>query len=247
MLQANEEIELIRSAVNGDKRAGDKLVRAHEPMLRSIARTLGRNLEFEDAYAEASFGFLRSLPRYDQNSGNRLNTYARHYAAEAVRVASSKSYLVRFPMSDNTVATFKAAKKIQQEGKEVTPENLAEETGLDIAIAKENYGRILHSRASTYAPLEAAYEIPDSRMNAEDEIERRMRLKVVEDAISGLTDREKHIFKTRIAANDEPLTLEELGNIHGVSRERIRQIEVLILKKFEKEMKKRGFHSCQAA
>tara|TARA_B100000678_G_scaffold254304_1_gene231346 strand:- start:925 stop:1665 length:741 start_codon:yes stop_codon:yes gene_type:complete len=241
MIGAAEELELVKAAAAGDNRAAMKLVDSHMPLIRATARRLKGHLEEEDAIAEATFGFLRSLPRYDIDSGYRLNTYARHYIAEAVRDASSKSPLVRFSRNQKTYDGLKAVRGLAENGSPITPETIAKEAGVDERTARDILGKFLHSRSVTYAPIDEAFELVDDRPDPLEAIERQQRLALLEQALSVLTPREKHIFQSRTAANDTPLTLEELGQVYGVSRERIRQIEQKAYAKVEKRLMMMGF------
>lgn len=240
MIKANEEMELVRAAVAGNQKAAMRLVDSHMPLIRSLARRHRGNLEEEDAVAEATIGLIRCLPRFDTESGFRLNTYARHYIAEAVRDASLRSPLVRFPRAQKTLDGIKAARDLLASGERLTPDSLAKKTGMDGKAAQDIIGKMLHSRASTYAPVNEALDIADARPSPEQEIERQQRLALIEEASKVLTERELHIFKARTAANDAPLTLEELGQVYGVTRERIRQIEQKGLAKVMKKLAKMG-------
>lgn len=240
MIGAAEELELAKAAAAGDNRAAMKLVDAHMPLIRSTARRLKGQLEEDDAVAEAIFGFLRSLPRYDVNSGFRLNTYARHYIAEAVRDASSKSPLVRFSRNQKTYDGLKVVRAMAKDGSPITPQTIAEEIGVDDRTAKDILGKFLHTRSTTYAPIDDAFELADDRPDPLEAIEQGQRRALLEEATSVLTPREKHIFQSRTAANDTPLTLEELGQVYGVTRERIRQIEQKALAKVKKRLTMMG-------
>ena len=240
MIGAAEERELAKAAAQGDDRAAMKLVEAHKPLIHSIAKRLRGYLDEEDAVAEATGGVLRSLPRYDVDSGFRLNTYARHYIAEAVREAASKAPLVRVPRSQKTYDGLKAVRKMAKDGSPITIKTIAREVGVDDHTANDILGKFLHTRPGTYAPLDDAFELMDDRPDPLEAIEQSQRRALLDEAASVLTPREKHIFQARTATNDTPLTLEELGQVYGVTRERIRQIEQKALAKVKRRLTMMG-------
>jgi RNA polymerase sigma factor (sigma-70 family) len=239
MLSADHELVLIRSAQGGDERAVVELVDAHRNMIRKIARNLGYNLDEEDAYAEGVAGFLRALPKFDADSGYRLNTYARHYVAEAIREASRRAPMIKLPISKQSRSEVQEARKIETHDGYISPEDLARRAEISLESANKAIMRIAHARKNVYAPINEALDVEDRELNPEDQMAILRNREILQRAMERLTDREKHIISVRTSAED-PLTLDELGKIYGVTRERIRQIENNALKKMRKELTRMG-------
>lgn len=240
MIDRETEAKLVAEAQAGNEKAAAALVEAHMPLIRSISRKMGSRLEEEDAIAYGIMGFLQGLPRYEIESGFRVNTFVRHYIAEGVRTATSKAPLVRFARTKDTVIGLNTINEMIKAGELVTPETLSKKTGFSDAMARGMIAKHTHNRSTTYESVNDALDVEDSRPHPDAAIEMAQRRAILSKATSVLTERELDIFSRRTAATDTPLTLEELGDFYGVSRERIRQIEVKALGKVQRQLARMG-------
>lgn len=236
MIDREMEARLVKAAQAGDEKATNALVNAHLPLIRSIARRMGRLLDEEDAVSYGVIGFLEGLPRYDLDSGFRVNTFIRHYIAEGVRSASHKAPIVKITRGKEVAGGLRAIAEMKQRQETVTPETLAAKTGFCSKVAKSIIEKHAHTRPNTYQSINDALDLEDDRPHPDHHIEMDQRRALLEKAKSCLTDRERHIFETRTAARDEVLTLDDLGKVYGVTRERIRQIEMKALNKVQRQL-----------
>lgn len=234
MLTAIEERALVVAAKSGDQRALNALIDAHRPMIRKIAMRQKGRLEEEDAVSEGIIGFLKAIPKFEVERGFRLNTYSRHYVGEAVRHAASHAPMVRFAQTESVRAGISAIRTLSRSGT-VTPEAVAEKARISVIQATEVIAKNNHAMRGT-AAIEEVLELGDDRPSAEQLLMVQSEREVLRRAATILNARELDIFLDRTAADDEPLTLDELAKRHGVSRERIRQIENRIVTKVTKEV-----------
>lgn len=236
MIDRETEARLVKAAQAGDEKATSALVEAHLPLIRSIARRMGRFLDEEDAVSYGTIGFLEGLPRYDLDSGFRVNTFIRHYIAEGVRSASHRAPIVKLSRGKEVAGGLRAIADMKRRQEPVTPETLAARTGFCSKVAKSIIEKHAHTRPSTYQSINDALDLEDDRPHPDHLIEMEQRRALLEKAKSCLNDRERHVFETRTAARHDVLTLDDLGKIYGVSRERIRQIEMKAIDKVQRQL-----------
>ena len=240
MLKAAEERALVLRAKAGDQKAIQSLIEAHEPLIRKLARVYGKKLEPDDAISEGTAGFLKALPKYDEDSGFRVSTYVRHWITEAIREASYRAPQIRFPRSQRANNGMRAVSSLRSGGHALTPRNLVRIEGLSEAAALDAIARHNHMSQNTYATLDAALDLPDDRIDPAEDIELQKQRNLLQTAAKVLNARERHIFFARTAVNDTPPTLDMLGAQYGVTRERIRQVEQNALKKVMKQLHTMG-------
>lgn len=203
-----------------------------------MARRYGRNMEFEDAYSEGVAGMLQALPRFDMETGYRFHTYARFYVAEAIRRASLRAPLIRLIKEPNGSQELREARKLAIESESIDEVKLAKKLNVSKDRARHIAGRLHHQSKKNYAPISEALQVADTSFDIEEQQDLRSRREIVIRAKSVLDPRETKIFDLRIAADDEPWTLRDLGEVFGVGIERVRQIEARALKKFMAQVEK---------
>jgi len=257
MLEANEEYMLAKAWVeHEDSKAAHKMVTSHLRLVAKIAMGYrGYGLPVADLISEGNVGMMQAVKRFDPERGFRLATYAMWWIR-----ASIQEYILR-SWSLVKIGTTAAQKKLffnlrrlkgqieaVEEG-DLTPEHVATiAEKLDVAesdVVSMNRRMSAHDH-SLNAPLKAdaegewqdwlVDEEPDQETVTADNEERTQRLALLADAMKGLNEREQHILTERRLA-DPAKTLEELSVEYGVSRERVRQIEVRAFEKVQKAMR----------
>ena len=226
-------------------RAREELVRAHLPLVVAIARRYRRNgssMDLLDLIQEGNMGLMHAIEKFDYRRGVKVSTYAVWWIRQSIaRAIADQSRTIRIPVHMTEVAArvLRDRRKIYQEkGREAGADEIAKRTG----IAVERIAQVLQmvqqptsldlpvgeDGDATLGDLIAAPDVVDPHKAAEGSALRD----VVLEAISGLTPREERILRMRfgIGGSDEH-TLEEVGEIFGVTRERIRQIESRALAK----------------
>ena len=226
-------------------RAREELVRAHLPLVVAIARRYRRNgssMDLLDLIQEGNMGLMHAIEKFDHRRGVKVSTYAVWWIRQSIaRAIADQSRTIRIPVHMTEVAArvLRDRRKIYQEkGREAGADEIAKRTG----IAPERIAQVLamvqqptsldlpigEDGDATLGELIAAPDAVDPHAAAEASALRD----VVLEAISGLTPREERILRMRfgIGGSDEH-TLEEVGEIFGVTRERIRQIESRALAK----------------
>ena len=229
-LDRETERALARRWREGDKRAGEQIVEACLPFVIAVALEYRRwGVPIEDIIQQGNLGLLRAATKFDLSKECRLATYAVYWIRAEIREYVVRGYRV---VRLGTTKGERRALRAYRTTRESDPEKLAAVSGL----SPERVAILLPLLAAREASLDAS--TPDStpladRMasNAptpEDEVsssEMRVRARdAVNEALRALSDREQMIIRERMM-NDDPLTLQELGDRLGVSKERVRQLE----------------------
>jgi RNA polymerase sigma-32 factor len=235
------ELDLARAWRAGDERAGHKLVEASLPFVISIAREYRRwGIPLEDLVQQGNLGLLKAAAKFDPSRECRLVTYAAYWIRAEIREYVVHGYrIVRL----GTTRTERRAMRAYRRSSLESPEHMAEISGMPLKRARKlwpllgNRDVSLDVRYDDRAPaierLQGRDVAPEDTVTRRDTIERvRARLG---DAFQVLTVREQRIVEERIMA-DEPRTLEDLGREMGVSKERVRQLEVRARQKLRREL-----------
>lgn len=257
MLEANEEYMLAKAwTEHDDKDAAHKMVTSHLRLVAKIAMGYrGYGLPVADLISEGNVGMMQAVKRFDPEKGFRLATYAMWWIRAAIQEYILRSWsLVKIGTTAAQKKLFFNLRRLKgqieavEEG-DLLPENVTKiAEKLDVSeddVISMNRRMTAHDH-SLNAPLRAdaegewqdwlVDEAPSQEMVAADKEERDIRLGLLEDAMSELNDRERHILTER-RLSDPAKTLEELSQEYGVSRERIRQIEVRAFEKVQKHMR----------
>jgi RNA polymerase sigma-32 factor len=264
MLEPQEEYMLAkRYREHGDRDAAHKLVTSHLRLVAKIAMGYrGYGLPIGEVISEGNVGLMQAVKRFEPEKGFRLATYAMWWIKAAIQEYILRSWsLVKMGTTASQKRLFFNLRKVKGQIQALDEGDLRPDQVKQIArklgVTEEevvSMNRRLGGDTSLNAPIRADTEsgewqdwLVDESDNQEamlvenEEMENRRRL--LRDAMQVLNDREKRIFEARRLA-DEPITLEELSAEFGVSRERVRQIEVRAFEKVQKAVRK-GAHDLE--
>jgi RNA polymerase sigma-32 factor len=258
MLEPQEEYMLAKSwREHGDRDAAHRLVTSHLRLVARIAMGYrGYGLPVGEVISEGNVGLMQAVKRFDPDKGFRLATYAMWWIRAAIQEYILRSWsLVKMGTTAAQKKLFFNLRKIKGQLKALEEGDLRPDQVKQIAtrlgVTEEDVvsmNRRLAGDSSLNAPVRNDAEsgewqdwLVDETMDQESALaeseERNQRHTMLMEALKGLNERERRVFEARRLA-DEPLTLEELSAEFGVSRERIRQIEVRAFEKVQKAVQK---------
>jgi RNA polymerase sigma-32 factor len=259
MLEPQEEFMLAkRWREHGDRQAAHKLVTSHLRLVAKIAMGYrGYGLPISEVVSEGNVGLMQAVKRFEPDKGFRLATYAMWWIKAAIQEYILRSWsLVKMGTTANQKKLFfnlrKAKGRISAlEDGDLKPEQV-KHIATQLGVTEQDVvdmNRRLGGDASLNSPLRADGEgdgewqdwLVDDSANQEQMLvadeEGQNRIKALREALSVLNERERRIFEAR-RLQDEPMTLEDLSSEFGVSRERVRQIEVRAFEKVQEAVKK---------
>lgn len=243
LLNQEQEVDLARRVVEGDDEAKQELINANLRLVVSIAKKYtGQGLLFLDLIQEGNTGLIRAAEKFDYTKGFKFSTYATWWIKQGItRAIADQSRTIRVPvhMVETIYKVKKATRMLMQElGRKPTEEEISERTEipLDNIIAIKKYSQIPLSLEMPIGDEESSQLgdfIEDKNLDSPDNItERNILREELMRAMDILTEREQMILKLRFGFDDgRPRTLEEVGRVYNVTRERIRQIEEKALRK----------------
>jgi RNA polymerase primary sigma factor len=242
LLTAAQEVELAKAIERGDDLAKQRMIQSNLRLVVSIAKNYrNQGLPFLDLIQEGTLGLIRAVEKFDWRRGFKFSTYATWWIRQAVaRALADKARTIRMPV--HIVERLQKMNRAERTlwatlGREPTLEEIADEANLPLQQA-------LEVRAAARASTSLDQPIGDGDDAVfgdfvagdgplpDEEVEVNLRSEALMEALTALPSRDRKVLVLRYGlAEEEPKTLEEIGRVLGITRERVRQIEVESLRR----------------
>ncbi|HEM47388.1 MAG TPA: sigma-70 family RNA polymerase sigma factor [Alphaproteobacteria bacterium] len=237
LLKREEEVDLAQRIRKGEEEALDKLVRSNLRFVVSVAKKYqNQGVALSDLINEGNLGLIRAAHKFDETKGIKFISYAVWWIRQAILQAlAEQSRIVRVPLN-RAGALHRIGKRsamlLQELGREPTVEELADELDLSEDEVRRTLS-LSQTHLSLDAPLTPGEDnrlldyLPDQfSPGPDDETYDRALMDTVEEALATLKEREAKILRLYFGLDgQEPMTLEEIGSLLGITRERVRQIK----------------------
>ena len=244
LLSADEEVALALRIQEGDTEAKQELAEANLRLVVSIAkRYVGRGMQFLDLIQEGNMGLMKAVEKFDHTKGFKFSTYATWWIRQAItRAIADQARTIRIPV--HMVETINKLVRVQRQllqdlGREPTPEEIGAEMDLPTEKVREIL-KIAQEPVSLETPIGEEDDShlgdfieDDNATSPADHTAYALLKEQLDEVLEQLTDREENVLRFRFGLdkNGEIRTLEQVGQVFGVTRERIRQIEAKALRK----------------
>lgn len=244
LCKPEEEIKYFEKIKAGDETAKNEFIEKNLRLVVSVAnRHVGRGLAILDLIQEGNIGLIKSIDKFDPEKGFKFSTYATWWIRQSItRAIAEQSRAIRIPV--HMVESINKCKKIyayysQEYGRKPTREEIAQKLVISLEKAGE-IEKLMLDIVSLYTPVGEDENtmlldfVPSEEVSTEKAVEKKELANIVGDLLSTLPARESKVVALRYGIGYErDYTLEEIGSMLGVTRERIRQIEAKALRKIK--------------
>jgi RNA polymerase primary sigma factor len=249
LLKPEQEVQLAERIQKGDKEARDHMIKSNLRLVVKIAHDYKDfGLPLLDLISEGNIGLIKAVERFDPNKGGKLSTYAAWWIKQSIkRALANQSKTIRLPVHlvDKISRMRKTTTALTEEfGREPTDDEIAEEMHMPVA-------KVAHLKSVSVRPTSLNAPVGEDNEGTEfgeivgdenastpfEQLSDKSLQTDVNQMISDLDDREAKIIRLRFGLEgDSPLTLEEVGEMFGITRERVRQLQNMALSKMRKIM-----------